>query len=167
MAGAYILFQVNNVSYAVPSDLVLWVDLVENVTFVPNAPRFVEGVVYRRGEVVPLINLRTLFGLEKIPLDLRARLLATRIDGRTIGLVVDSARDFLRLPAESIQPPPAELSGPGVEYLQGVLTWHDRLVLLINLPRLLSAHERDAVLKTALETNPNDHETSMQRAEKG
>ena len=69
----YILFTVAGTSYAVPSRHVLHIEMVEHVTPVPNAPRFVEGVVFSRGQVVPVVNLRTRFGFDRAELDLRTR----------------------------------------------------------------------------------------------
>ena len=64
MTGQYIIFSVGGTAYALPSDHVAHVEMVNEVTRVPNAPRFVDGVVFSRGEVVPAISLRTRFGFE-------------------------------------------------------------------------------------------------------
>jgi purine-binding chemotaxis protein CheW len=63
---AYILFGVAGTTYALASDHVVHVEMIEQVTPVPNAPAFVEGVVFSRGQVVPVINLRARFGFERV-----------------------------------------------------------------------------------------------------
>ena len=71
--------------------------MVEQVTPVPNAPPFVEGVVFSRGQVVPVINLRVRFGFERNGRDLRTRLLVVEAGGRDVGLLADEAREFVTI----------------------------------------------------------------------
>ena len=73
--------------------------MVEQVTRVPNAAHFVDGVVFSRGQVVPALNLRARFGFERAAYDLRTRLLVVQHGGRSVGLVVDAAREFLAIAA--------------------------------------------------------------------
>lgn len=141
MSEPFILFQIAGSTYGVPSAQVQQVEMVENVTPVPNAPGFVEGVVYLRGRVVPVINLRRRFGMEKIPYDLQSRLIIVLIDGRAVGLAVDSAREFVSLSEDQILPPPENLAGPGIEYLEGVVSLQERLILVVNLLPLISVSE--------------------------
>jgi purine-binding chemotaxis protein CheW len=79
--------------------------MVEQVTAVPNAPAFVEGVVFSRGQVVPVVNLRARFGFDRAPIDLRTRLLIVQIQGRRVGLMADEAREFVGIPEAAIRPP--------------------------------------------------------------
>ena len=71
----------------------------------PNAAHFVDGVVFSRGQVVPALNLRARFGFEKAPYDLSTRLLVVHAAGRSVGLIVDAAREFVSIDPASIQPP--------------------------------------------------------------
>lgn len=136
-AGTFILFTVADASYAVSSEQVQHMEMVEHVTPVPNAPPFIDGVVFSRGQVVPVVNLRARFGFPRVAPDLRARLVIVRGDGRLAGLVVDAAREFVRIPASAIQPPPAGINGLSGRYLAGVATIGDRLVLVLELEELL------------------------------
>ena len=129
----YILFGVAGTTYAVLSRDVLHMEMVEHVTAVPNAPVFVEGVVFSRGQVVPVVNLRARFGFERAPLDLRTRLLVVQHDGRRIGLLADDAREFTSIADSAIQPPHEAISGLSGSYLDGVATLGDRIVLILNL----------------------------------
>ena len=134
-AGArqtYILFGVAGTTYAVRSDQVLHIEMVEHVTAVPNAPGFVEGVVFSRGQVVPVINLRARFGFERAKVDLRTRLLVVQTDGRRVGLMADDAREFMTIPDASISPPHQAIGGLSGNYLEGVATLGDRIVLVLN-----------------------------------
>ena len=97
-ADNYILFTVAGTSYALPSQDVAHVEMVDQVTRVPNAPAFVDGVVFSRGQVVPAINMRARFGFERAPLDVASRLLVVQSHGRSVGLLVDACREFLNVP---------------------------------------------------------------------
>ena len=103
--GSYILFTVAGTTYALPSGDVRHMEMIEDITRVPNAPAFVDGVVFSRGQVVPVVNLRARFGFERVPLDVRTRLIVVQSAGRLIGLVADAAREFVTIPADAIQPP--------------------------------------------------------------
>lgn len=108
--NAFIVFELAKTMYGIHSNFVQQMEMIEQITPVPNAPPFVEGVVFSRGQVIPAINLRVRFGFDKIPYDLRTRLIVIQCQNRTIGLIVDTAREFLRIPENSIQEPPEELS---------------------------------------------------------
>jgi purine-binding chemotaxis protein CheW len=140
--ASYILFTVAGTTYALPSGEVRHMEMLEGVTRVPNAPTFVDGVVFSRGQVVPVVNLRARFGFERTPYDLRTRLVVVQAAGRVIGLVVDSAREFVNIPPESIQPPHEALAGMSGRYVEGVASLGDkRLVLTLDLTRILNFAE--------------------------
>ena len=142
----FIVFTVAGTTYAVRSREVAHVEMVEQVTAVPNATAFLDGVVFSRGEVVPALNLRARFGFERAPYDLATRLLVVRSGGRTVGLVVDAAREFVTIDPSAIAPPASALTGLSGRYLEGVVNVGDRLILLLNLEEVLSFS--DPVLET-------------------
>jgi purine-binding chemotaxis protein CheW len=137
MTETFILFTVAGTTYGLRSRDVAHVEMVEEVTAVPNAVGFVDGVVFSRGAVVPALNLRARFGFDRAPYDVRTRLVVVSTNGRRVGLVVDSAREFLTLDAASIQPPGSGLSGLSGQYLEGVVNVGDRLVLVLDLAEVL------------------------------
>jgi purine-binding chemotaxis protein CheW len=137
-AGSYILFTIAGTSYALPSGEVRHIEMVENVTRVPNAPSFVDGVVFSRGQVVPVVNLRARFGFERLPSDLRTRLIVVQSTTRLVGLVVDSAREFVSIPADAVQPPHEALAGMSGRYVEGIASFGNRLVLVLDLSRILN-----------------------------
>ncbi len=134
----FILFQIADTTYAIHSEVVQQMEMVEHITPVPNAPPFVEGVVLSRGQVIPAINLRTRFGLEKKPYDLRTRLIVVHSGERTVGLIVDSAREFVAIPPEAIQPPPDTTSGLSERYLESIAILDKRLILILDVDAVLS-----------------------------
>ena len=141
----FILFEVAEATYAVKADLVQQVELLELLTRVPKAPDFVEGVTSIRGQVIPVVSMRRRFQMEEVERTMRTRLIVIRLDDRRIGMLVDSAREFVRLSPEQILPTPEGLAGPGVEYLEGVVNLSNRLILVINLQRLFGTSEKEVL----------------------
>jgi purine-binding chemotaxis protein CheW len=137
----FILFSVAGTTYALRSGEVQHIEMVEQVTRVPNAAPFVDGVVFSRGQVVPAVNLRSRFGFDRIPYDFRSRLIIVQTDSRSVGLLADEGREFLRIPAAMIQPPQEALAGLSGRYVEGIASIGNRLVLVLNLEQLLSFSE--------------------------
>jgi len=133
----YIFFEVAKTHYGVHSRYVQQLEMVDEITPVPNTPDFVEGVVMSRGQIIPIINLRTRFGFKKIPHDSRTRLIVINTDDRTIGFVVDTAREFVPVPTDAIQPPPEKITGLSGQYLESVAILKNRLVLILNVKEIL------------------------------
>jgi len=135
---SFIIFELAGTTYGLPSRLVQQMEMTEHITPVPNASPAIEGVVFTRGQVVPAINLRTRFGFAKIPVDLRTRLIVTNINNRTIGLMVDSAREFISIPSDAIQPPSEAITGLSGKYLEGIATLGNRMILILNLDEVIN-----------------------------
>ena len=137
----FILFIVAGTTYALPSHEVAHVEMVEQITRVPNAPAFVDGVVFSRGQVVPAVNLRARFGFERTPTDIKTRLLVVQSGSRSIGLLVDECREFMMIPASTVHPPGEELSGIGARYIAGIATIAERMVVVLKVEELLNPAE--------------------------
>ena len=116
-----------------------------DITKVPRAPDFVEGVINLRGKVIPIIDLRRRFGLSTRDHDKHTRIIVIEINNMIVGFVVDSVSEVLRIPSNTVEPPPPVVSGLESEYISGVGTLEDRLLILLDLDRLLSGEERDVL----------------------
>ncbi len=112
------------------------------ITKVPRAPAFVEGVINLRGKVIPIIDLRRRFGLQSRDHDKHTRIIVIEISNMIVGFVVDSVSEVLRIPANTVEPPPPVVAGLESEYISGVGKLEDRLLILLDLDRLLSGEER-------------------------
>jgi purine-binding chemotaxis protein CheW len=134
----FIVFTVAGTTYALRSHEVQHVEMVEEVTRVPNAAPFVDGVVFSRGQVVPAVNLRARFGFDRVAYDLRTRLIVVQTGGRAVGLIVDEGREFLRFPASAIRPPQENLAGLSGQYVEGIVSANGRLILVLRLENLLN-----------------------------
>ena len=145
----FILFELAGTTYGVRSHFVQQIDMIEDIAAVPNAHAAIEGVVFVRGQVVPALNLRVRFGFEKVRRDLRSRLIVTNTGTRVVGLVVDTSREFLKIPADAIDPPPESITGLSGQDLEGIVTVGERLILILKLDAVIDLDcEIEAEVKT-------------------
>lgn len=149
----YILFQVAGTTYGIKSDAVRQMEMVEHLTPVPNAPKSVEGVVILRNQAISVLNLRDRFGLEKVPYDLRTRLIVVQFGSRMVGLIVDSAREFVSIPKDQISPPPEEISGKHGTFIEGIANIKGRVVLIVNVDGIINPFEPSTLQPKEFETN--------------
>ena len=112
-----------------------------DITKVPRAPEFVEGVINLRGKVIPIIDLRRRFGMGSKAHDSQTRIIVVEIQSMIVGFVVDSVSEVLRISSSTVEPPPPVASGNESEYISGVGKLQDRLLILIDLDKLLSESE--------------------------
>lgn len=115
------------------------------ITRVPRAPEFVEGVINLRGKVIPIIDLRRRFGMESKKHDSHTRIIVVEIHSMVVGFVVDSVSEVLRISSSTVEPPPAVVAGVESEYISGVGKLQDRLLILIDLDKLLTDTEKGAM----------------------
>ncbi|HEY4215798.1 MAG TPA: chemotaxis protein CheW [Gemmatimonadaceae bacterium] len=138
---SYVLCELAGTTYALRSDDIEQLEMVGQLTPVPNAPTYVEGVTSVRGRVIPAVSLRARFGFERQAYDLRSRLIVVRSQARSVGLIVDSAREFAAISESNIQPPPEGLVELSTQYLRGITHLGDRLVLILDIAELLRVAE--------------------------
>ena len=144
----FILFELAGTTYGVRSRFVQQIEMMDDVASVPNAHPAVEGVALVRGQVIPAMNLRTRFGFERIQRDLRSRLVVINTGSRVVGLIVDTAREFIKIPADAIEPPPDALTGLSGRYLEGIASIGERMILILNLDAVLDLeYEVEAVVE--------------------
>lgn len=155
----FILFEIAGATYALRSQEIQQLEMVGTITPVPNAPTWVDGVVSLRGQVIPAVNLRSRFGFARRPADHRSRLVVVRSQGRTVGLVVDSAREFASIDPGEIRPPPEEVSGMSGQYLEGTVQFGERLVLVLDARDLFDPHTVPALPPTSPQPESGEGET--------
>ncbi len=113
---------------------------IQELTRVPNSPDFVDGVINLRGKVIPVIALRKRFGLEELAHDKQTRIVVIEVKGNVLGFIVDSVSEVLRIPADTVEPPP-RLGKVEREYVSGVGKLDNRLLILLDVDRLMSDAE--------------------------
>jgi len=114
---------------------------IQALTRVPNSPDFVDGVINLRGKVIPVIALRKRFGLEELAHDKQTRIVVIEVKGTVLGFIVDSVSEVLRIPADTVEPPP-RLGKVEREYVSGVGKLDNRLLILLDVDRLMSDSEQ-------------------------
>ena len=122
---------------------------VTEITSVPRAPEFIRGVINLRGRILPVLDLRRRLGLGEVATDRAARIVVVRIKERLLGLLVDGASQVLKVKVSQVEPPPEEVLQQGGDYIRGVAKLDDRLIILVDLERLL-AHELSAAGASAV-----------------
>ena len=113
---------------------------MSEITSVPRAPEFVRGVINLRGRILPVLDLKRKLGLGEVAAGRATRIVVVRVGERLLGLLVDGASQVLKIAVSRIEPPPEEVLEKGGDYIRGVAKLDDRLIILVDLGRLL-AHE--------------------------
>jgi purine-binding chemotaxis protein CheW len=112
------------------------------ITRVPNSPEFVSGVINLRGKVIPIINLRKRFGFPPKESDRNTRIIVVELGNIVVGFIVDAVSEVLRIPKSITEPPPSIVAGIGSEYITAVAKLENRLLILLDLERILLEKEK-------------------------
>lgn len=115
------------------------------ITTVPRAPAFIEGVINLRGKVIPVIDMRKRFGLPLVERDSQTRIIVMELNQKIVGFLVDAVSEVLRIPAATVEAPPPVVAGIGSEYIKGVGKLDDRLLILMDLDSLLGKTDLSSV----------------------
>jgi purine-binding chemotaxis protein CheW len=131
-------FQVGRETYGVPITSLHEIVRVPEITAVPDAPDYLEGVINLRGKIVSVMDLRKRFGQKQAALKKQNRILVVEHQGRLAGLIVDSASEVLKISAEAVEAPPAAFQEGGLNCVTGLGKVAGRLVVLLDLSKLLA-----------------------------
>ncbi len=132
-----VTFKLGDEEYGIDILKVQEINRMTEITAMPKSPFSVEGVINLRGKVIPVVNLRKKFGLGMKELDSQSRIIVVDT-GSTVGLIVDSVSEVLRISSDTIEPPPPITGGTGSEYIMGIGKLEDRLIILLDIDKLLS-----------------------------
>jgi len=130
-------FNVGNEEFGVDILKVQEINRMVEITRVPQAPRYIEGVINLRGKVIPIVDLRKRFNLESKEHDKDTRIVVVDIGGNIMGMIVDSVSEVLRLQASTIEPPPEIVTGLTSECIKGVAKLEDRLLIFLDLSKVI------------------------------
>lgn len=151
MNELYVVFTVATAEYAIPAARVRQLESYQGATPVPGAAAHVAGIIQVRGQVVPVIDLRRLFGHEAARLTLDTRVIVTETADRKVGLVVDKSREVLRIDTTAIHAAPSLADARARGPLSGVVQLGPRLILLIDLGKVLGEEDLDVEIPRQLE----------------
>lgn len=120
------------------------------ITPVPQAPSFVEGVINLRGQIIPVVDLRKRFNLEENQNKETTNVVIIEVNENVLGLIVDSVSEVLNVPSDSINPPPSLVAnGIGAEYIRGIGQHNNKMIILIDLQKVFSAEELKSIAEDA------------------
>jgi purine-binding chemotaxis protein CheW len=139
----HVVFCLGDTEYALPVDVVLQMESFSGATAVPGAPPYVAGIVSVRGLVVPVIDLRIRFGLPPAALTPDTRIIVTCSQDRKVALLVDKAREVLKLNEQEHQPAAGAISERSSGFVAFVHSLGPRLLLLVDLPKILGEVTHD------------------------
>ncbi len=137
IATLHVTFRVGNATYAVPASDVLHLESYESATHVPGAPAYVAGLVQVRGRLVPVVDLRIRFGLPPIEHSIDRRVVVVQLGTRVAGLLVDSAREVLKIDDTAFEKPPEIIERQTAGFVKAVATLTKRMYLLVDIPRII------------------------------
>ncbi len=138
-----VVFDLASEAYGVDIGAVREIILMQDITKVPKTPDFVEGVINLRGKVIPVVDLRKRFELP-VPEEQSKdnRIVVVNIVGQDIGVMVDAVTEVLRIATDSVAPPSSVITGTDSEYLLGIVKLESRLIILLDLEKVLTEEER-------------------------
>jgi len=125
---------------------------LQNITTIPQSMDFVEGIVNLRGQIVPIVDLckRFLVADRSESVDAERRIIVVNMSGQNIGILVDGVSEILRIPDEAIEPtPPIVASGVSSDFIRGVAKVEGRLIIFLDLDRIFSAEEQEALAQSS------------------
>lgn len=149
-----VVFQLNDQTYGIDIVSVREIIRMEEITQIPGAPEFVEGIIKLRGGVIPVIDLNKRFGLASSERTGQSRIVIVQVNDVTFGMIVDSVQEVLRIPTSNIEPPPSMVGRVDAAYLRGVAMLEDeRLVILLDHTKILYDSEQEQLQEVEMELN--------------
>ena len=145
-----VTFKLENYEFGVDILRVQEINRMMNITKIPNAPTFTEGVINLRGKIIPIIDLRKKLGFVSRVYDKSTRIIVVELDGIVLGFVVDSVSEVLRIPRDIIEPPPSIIGNVESDFIEGVGKLQDRLLILLELKKIFTNTERKGIEKINL-----------------
>ena len=149
-AQEFLTFTLGAEEYAIDILRVQEIRGYDQVTAIANSPAFIKGVINLRGAIVPIVDLRIKFNLPSVTYDPFTVVIILNVLDRIVGAVVDSVSDVIALTGQEIKPPPEFGGSFDTEYLLGLATVSERMLILVDIEKLMSSRE------LALLNNPND-----------
>lgn len=151
-SSQFVGFYLDDQQYAIRIEMIQEIVILDQLTPTPQVADCVEGVSNLRGEIIPIVSLRNLLGLESKPTDIETRTIVVNVEQRTMGCTVDSVSQVIRIPDESIQPAPETVTAAG-GYIAGFAKLDDCLVILLDINQLLEP-ERLQSSRAGTKINP-------------
>jgi purine-binding chemotaxis protein CheW len=147
-----VVFELADESYGVEISRVQDINRMQEITEIPHAPESVVGVINLRGRVIPVVDLRTRFGMPGAEHTKSTRIVVVQMGEEPIGMIVDAVSQVLRIPTKVIEPPSPVLTSLDSRYLLGIAKLEDELVILLDLDYVLSKDEQEFISEAMAES---------------
>jgi purine-binding chemotaxis protein CheW len=144
-----VVFDLNEEAYGVDIGAVREIIRMQEITRVPRAPRFIEGVINLRGKVIPVVDLRQRFSMPETERTEEHRIVVVDVMGQDIGIVVDAVTEVSRVSEASIEPPSSVITTEDSDYLTGIVKTDSKLIILLDITKVMSADEADKLVEVA------------------
>ncbi len=136
-----VVFRIGKEFFGVGIDAIREIVRIPEITEVPDAPGFLEGMINLRGKIVPVVDLKKRLKLRGEDRTKSTRVLITDNTESMSGLIVDSVDEVIRIEPEAVEEPPEMMTAIGIEYITGVAKVDERLIILLDIKKILSAEE--------------------------
>jgi purine-binding chemotaxis protein CheW len=146
----FVIFQVGAQAFGVEINRVREIQRFREITPLPKAPKFLEGVIEIRGALIPIVDLRKRFEISNYRNDSQTRIIILRAAGRRIGIVVDAVHRVLPIPMSDIKAPPSIARSHGADPIMAVAKHKNELYVILDLDRILSSAEKMTLAKVKL-----------------
>ncbi len=138
-----VVFKLNSEEYGVPVQNVQEIIRMTEITTIPKTPAHVTGVINRRGDIIPIVDLKNFFELGSSETDEDSRIVVVEVGQEILGVIVDHVSEVLRLSTEAIEPPPRLSEKPEAAYFTGIGKLDQRLLMLLDLQKIVPDFELD------------------------
>ncbi len=144
----YLAFTLGDEEYGIDILAVREIRSYEAVTKIANSPEFIKGVINLRGEIVPVIDMRIKFNLDSVLYNEFTVVIVLNVCDQVVGMVVDGVSDVIALTPEMIHPAPTFGSTSATRYITGLGTVDGRMIILVDIERLMSSNEMEMIAST-------------------
>ena len=149
-----VVFSLGGEVYGVNINTVREIIRMQDITRVPNAPEFVEGIINLRGKVIPIVDLRRRFALDEAEQSENSRIVVVDIAGEDIGVTVDAVTEVLRIAGDSVEPTGDVIATDDSYYIEGIAKVGDSLIILLDLDKVLGTEDQAALKRTTEKATP-------------
>lgn len=142
----YVVFRLGVERFCVDISNVSAITEFKEITPVPNSPKYIEGVINLRGDIIPVVNLKQRFEIQEVERSEETRIININFNGKDIGFLVDEASQVLRIGVEDIEPAPEIIRGKDRAYISGIAKIDNRIAIVLDLEHIFNEEERSAVM---------------------
>ena len=141
----FVIFKLGSEEYGIPITQVREINRLTAPTKIPKSPPFIEGVINLRGQIIPILDMKKRFDLELTQYTDSARIMVVEVRDQVFGIIVDAVSEVLRMATANIEPTPGMVASIGDQYIAGVGKVDERLLIILNLDKLLTEEEHQAL----------------------